>query len=583
MTRPKVKQMDPVFTKTESKADPKDIADPKVSFSSKTSRNKLPPKNAFYWMLLDKGKSLGYRRGTNGEGSWCARVFFPDGTTPQQETFAKADDLKEADDDKVLTYSQARKQAEAWCDAKLEAFKAQSPSPDAKPMKTVGDALRSHLTVLESQSLAPDGAARNRIEKTIEEIGNIDLLKLTRQDLLDWRQTLIETAPRVRAKVGAEPAYRKDFDPQDPEHRRQRMASANRALTDIKTALTTAMASNPALKSDLPWRTLKAFGKTKGTRNVVLDRSEQVRFLNACTPEFRPLGYAGLLTGGRYGELRHARVKDVLLEDQVLRVRGKTGERFAPLIDEALAVFASIVEDRDPEEFLFLRANGLPWEKSLQQDPMEMARLAVNPKLTFYGLRHTTITTWILHGIEIPVIAKAVGTSETIIQDHYAHLRAEWIGKKINDKAPRIGAPEEEIQAILAKLQTKRGNRLTTEESFTFTLRSLHPRSYLGKIRGGTEEAPPPPDRPTKEQLATLVLQMSLCKIAEQYHVSETIIRKLCKRFEIKTFPPGYWAKVYAHEGRAPKAGPSDPPRPNTEESQAYSASKTPTTKLVKS
>lgn len=69
---------------------------------------------------------------------------------------------------------------------------------------------------------------------------------------------------------------------------------------------------------------------------------------------------------------------------------------------------------------------------------------------------------------------------------------------------------------------------------------------------------------------------------AERYHVSETIIRKLCKRFEIKTFPPGYWAKVYAQEGGAPKAEPSDPPRPNTEESQAHPASKTPTPKSLK-
>ena len=558
MTRPQPRLMEPILTKTIPKADSKDIADPKVSLSSKTSRSKLPPRNAFYWVPLDKGKSLGYRRGTNGEGSWCARVFFPDGTTPKQETFAKADDLKDANDDTVLTYSQAKKRAEAWCDAKLEEFKAQAEAPTAQSMKTVADALRSHLQVLEGQSTEIDGTARNRIEKTIAEIGKIELLALTKQDLIDWRQTLIETAPRVRTKAGAEPAYRKDFDPQDPEHKRQRMASANRALTDIKTALTAAMASNPALKSDLPWRTLRAFGKTKGARNVVLDRSEQIRFLNACTPEFRPMGYAGLLTGARYGELRHARVKDVRLEDQVILVHGKTGERFAPLIDEALAAFACIIEDRDPEEFLFLRANGLPWEKSLQQDPMETARLAVNPKLTFYGLRHTTITTWILHGIEIPVIAKAVGTSETIIQDHYAHLRDEWIGKKINAKAPRIGAPEAEIQAILAKLQTKRGARLTTEESFTFTLRSLHPRSYLGKVRGGTEEPPPPPDRPTKEQLASLVRQMSLCKIAEQYHVSETIIRKLCKRFEIKTFPPGYWAKVYAQQQRESKAEASE-------------------------
>lgn len=191
---------------------------------------------------------------------------------------------------------------------------------------------------------------------------------------------------------------------------------------------------------------------------------------------------------------------------------------------------------------------------------MEIARRDVNPELTFYGLRHTTITTWILHGIEIPVIAKAVGTSETIIQDHYAHLRDEWIGQKINEKAPRIGAPTEEVAAILAKIATKRRKRLVTEETFTFTLRSLHPRSYLGKIRGGTEEAPPPPDRPTKEQLASLVLQMSLCKIAERYRVSETIIRKLCKRFEIKTFPPGYWAKVYAQQQGEPNAKDSNGP-----------------------
>jgi hypothetical protein len=62
------------------------------------------------------------------------------------------------------------------------------------------------------------------------------------------------------------------------------------------------------------------FPDATGVREEVLDAKQQSQFLNLCTPEFRPLAYAALLTGCRYGPMTRWRVKDFRPLDQCLRI-----------------------------------------------------------------------------------------------------------------------------------------------------------------------------------------------------------------------------------------------------------------------
>jgi len=58
---------------------------------------------------------------------------------------------------------------------------------------------------------------------------------------------------------------------------------------------------------------------------------------------------------------------------------------------------------------------------------------------------------------------------------------------------------------------------------------------------------PKKPLRPTKNELEKMMLIMSLSKIGKKYNVSQTAVRKWCKKFGLKNrYPVGYWAKVYA-------------------------------------
>lgn len=526
------------------------------SLKSSTSRGKLAPRNSPYWYPLAKGMSLGYRVGKAGAGAWYARVFFSGGRPAQQESFGKADDLEVANGETVFNFDQAKEEAQKICKRILEAQRAEQEE-GAERMVFVRDALLAYLRDLAAASTSDCSAARSRIHKTIEEIGHLKIRELKRKSFTDWRDRFIDTAPRVRNKKStdggqAEKAYAISFDPKDSEHKRKRQSSFNRALTDVKAALNRIYEADQSIIEYPVWNFIKPFKNTEGVRDVVLDLNEQIRLLNACSPEFRPIVYGGLYTGARYGELAKAKVKNFDFDNGVLNIgeKGKTGHRVVPLCGAAILVFSHITAGRSPEEYMFLRANGQPWEKSSQQDPIQEARMSVCPDLTFYGLRHTTITTMLLNGVELAVVADALGNSIGIIQKHYKHIRHEWAGKELDDKMPTLGISKGEIAEILEKMKSKRRCFKEATEELSFSLESLHPSSYMGKVQGGRVAPPPKPDRPDKETLSRMVLELPMLKIAEHYQVTEAYIRKLCRKMDIKTFPRGYWSKVRAHESR---------------------------------
>ncbi len=52
--------------------------------------------------------------------------------------------------------------------------------------------------------------------------------------------------------------------------------------------------------------------------------------------------------------------------------------------------------------------------------------------------------------------------------------------------------------------------------------------------------------RPSKEELKTLLWEISTVKIAEKYGVSDKAVEKWAKSYGIDKPPRGYWAKKYS-------------------------------------
>jgi site-specific recombinase XerD len=102
--------------------------------------------------------------------------------------------------------------------------------------------------------------------------------------------------------------------------------------------------------------------------------------------------------------------------------------RMIPLSATAAAFFDELVKNKLPEAWLFLRADGKPWNKDAWKGPVKVAvRDAGLPSAcTIYWLRHATITDLVsANEMDLNAIAKCAGTSVRMIEKTYAHLRGE--------------------------------------------------------------------------------------------------------------------------------------------------------------
>ena len=108
---------------------------------SRTSRSKLPSRNAPYWCVLSPSVALGYRKGARG-GAWLARLHDDETGRRLQEKIGKADDTLDADGLTVLSFPQAQAKVREWAAVKAREMSGEVPS--AGPY-TVADAIRDYL------------------------------------------------------------------------------------------------------------------------------------------------------------------------------------------------------------------------------------------------------------------------------------------------------------------------------------------------------------------------------------------------------------------------------------------------------
>src|SRR5262245_51481628 len=160
-----------------------------------------------------------------------------------------------------------------------------------------------------------------------------------------WHEGLATRPPRTRAGRGMPHRFRVDCD--DPEYRRKRRATANKSLTLLKAALNHAWREG-RVASDDAWRRVRPFAKVDAPRIRYLTIDEITRLINACSPDFRQLVQAGILTGCRYGEVVAMRCADYNPDAGSAYVQpGKAAKaRHVTLSDEGRAFFAQATVGR---------------------------------------------------------------------------------------------------------------------------------------------------------------------------------------------------------------------------------------------
>ena len=416
-----------------------------MDISKKNARRYAKVGKKLHTVPLQAGLFLGYRKGKRG-GTFTAKLHVEGFKYDFKPLGGMADDTAPADGKAVLSFDQAAAMArELWAQRERERTgEIQTGS------YTVADAMKDYVAHMarERKIAVRDDKGRIhpklfRVQSVIDAfilptLGTLQCAKLTHERLKAWRNTLADSAPRVRTKAGKIQAF-KTLDTSNPDAVRKRQASVNRVLSTLKGALNHAKAEK-MIASDAAWIDIKPFKRVDVPKIRFCTVDEVAALVPACEEDFAKLVKGALLTGCRYGELTAMLVEDFSKQyERVYVAQSKNGEaRYVDLNAAGVQFFAELVKDRMPTSAMFLRANGLPWQQSEQKRPMDAACLASGIEgVTFHILRHTYASHAVMAGMTIEVLAQQLGHKDTrITSRHYAHLCPTFKAESVRKNAP---------------------------------------------------------------------------------------------------------------------------------------------------
>ena len=437
------------------------------TLEARTNRLKLPPRKEPYWSKLAEGQFLGYYRpGSKAAGSWVAKWRDLESGARKKSTLGTADDYADANGEQVLTWAQASGKARAWFEvAAHEAVLVAGGEVLPSGPYTVSMAMDDYFLDSERRGVRGLRAARsaNRVH-ILPELGPLEVGRLTRNLLEKWQSAVAASPALARSRPGAEtPNLR--HRAALPEHQRARKDTANRVFTVLKAALNLALARRRVIGTGEAWREVKPFKGVSQARTRFLTVEDQVRIVNACPEDFRRLVQGALFTGGRYGELARAMVKDFNPTGGTLFLVGKgTGEgkpRQVALTAEGQGFFLQLTTGRPAGDLIFQRDQvarrarpeaGSGWAHGDQSRFMaDACKAACLESMTFHELRHSYASMLVNKGVPLAYVAAQLGHTDTrMVEKHYGHLAPSALAEAIRSLTPIQGIfqPAEKVAAL---------------------------------------------------------------------------------------------------------------------------------------
>jgi integrase len=361
---------------------------------SRSARLKLPKRGKPNWVRIDRGLSLGYRRGETA-GPWIVRKATGDGNS-WIKNFARADDYEAANGDDVLTFFEAQSIARTIARG--------GEATDG--LITVDKAIDRYALDLATRGGRAYNAQLARIHLTPALLTKPVSL-LTVRDLRNFRDGLLKG---------------------------RTAGTVNRVISVLRAALELAATTDPRITNAAAFKVgLKKLPDAAKARNVVLSDDEVrsvVEHAYTESPEFGLLIEVLATTGARRSQAARLTVAD--LQGGAPRVmmpsslKGKGTKR----IDRTPVPIPASLADK-----LKQAAGGRPGDALLLTKPDGSAWVATDPYLPFmrtiekaglgeevtpYSLRHSSITRQLLRGVPIRVVAASHDTSVPMIEKSYS-------------------------------------------------------------------------------------------------------------------------------------------------------------------
>lgn len=418
-----------------------------TNLGSREARRRLMARAEPYWLVIERGLSLGYRKTIEG-GAWLVRRY--DGARRRhiESRMGTADDFRESDGADVLDFAQAQRKVLA--EAHLAAVQASGR------FYTVADAISDYVDFLRAHRKSADETASKLRAYVLPILGGKRLADLTPDDFDGWVKWALNRQRGLRKKSGSAPTskavaepVKQTQTPNDPdvrERQRRRKVTLNRIIGSFKACLNHA-ANSGKVPSRAAWERLRKFRSVDSARMRWLTVAEAKRLQNASSPELRLLINAALLTGCRLSELLNACAGDFDPHSETLLIaESKSGQpRRVPLTEEGVALFERLTAGKSNDTSLFRRADGSRWYRMALLRAMNDACVGgrISPPATFHTLRHTYASHLVQNGVPLLFVASALGHRDArMVEKHYGHLAPSQVAEMIRKKLPSFGRGE---------------------------------------------------------------------------------------------------------------------------------------------
>jgi integrase len=370
---------------------------PTTKLKSKTARAALKPRREPYWHCLTVGVYVGYRRSAEGAGTWISRKLQQGSKKYLLHSLGALPDVAMEDQ-----FDEAAKLTQAWAGGVAAGVTHRAV--------TVADACRAyvkHQKTHKSAANSEDAEGRFRRLVYSDPIGAVQLERLRTTLVRDWLNAQLD-------------------DDGDEDDLRRSKDSANRNLTALKAALNLARDDKLVL-DDRGWKTVGRFASVGKRRERFLTQADRTKLLANCEPDLAALVTTLLLTAVRPGEIAAADVDDFNPKQGTLQLSGKTGARVVTLSTTAQKFLAAQVGEKPGDAPLLTDSFENRWNKDSWKKGFKLAvRAAKLPEdVVLYSIRHAAISEMIAGGVDAFTVARLSGTSTTMIDKHYGHLRHE--------------------------------------------------------------------------------------------------------------------------------------------------------------
>jgi integrase len=357
-----------------------------MGIETKTGRDRLPIRREPHWLKIGSGKYLGFRK-TDDSGFWIARYRDRSG----KQRYSALGELGRMD------FDAAAKAGGEWF-ATLEAPRAATAKTGT--VKAACAAYVADLETLGRPAAALDAKGKFALVVDDDRIGQIKLDRLTRDDVIEWRDALV-TAGRKKS-------------------------TANRILRTFKAALT--KAAKIGYSADpFAWESVDQYAGAERSRELFLTKKQRNALVSHASPELAAFLTGLIHTGARPGELARATVADFDRKQGNLTLRTGKGRdakikaRHVPLTREALKLFRAAAKSKLPAAPLFTDQQGAAWHRvALSRGIRAAAKGAKLPaNVVGYSIRHAVISEWLSAGIDAFTVGQLCGTSVAMIERYY--------------------------------------------------------------------------------------------------------------------------------------------------------------------